>query len=245
MNLNNYNPASKLLDIFKQANSKSGGISIKQVWSEIFKIDSDNNKKVFEKIAYLYGLVEELKDQMKTVTNFNENVDLKFIHKIEQILNQANLDGPWENCKQILASDGPLYNLEICENKLNDEFRNHNDSNKELSDLIEEIEELDKDVSQAEINPDLKKFILSQIEIIRRGVWSYRVYGVDAFKNSIGEIYKSFCVENHIKPKNEKEKNIVSQWSEKLDKVIVIIQKSEKFLPVINFARKLLNPADD
>ena len=227
----NDNPAGRLYYILFEAKGQNNQLQVKKVWANLFGIEDDNSIEIFEIISLLNKLLAEVKRSIADIEGINKELFLVNFDKISRVLTLTNLEINWANIVHNL-DDATLLNLAFCSEALSSIKAESLIENTELQELQELVESLSHAVISTSINKDLKNFILSQLEFIRKAILSYRIQGVDGLKKALEHNIGALVINKDIstKPQN---KDILEKYSkilEKLEKVINLASKTKQLI---------------
>lgn len=101
---------------------------------------------------------------------------------------------------------------------------------KELENLLNEIDSLYENISSSDIGKDLKFLLLKKIANLKVTIENYRFLGSDGIKEEVENFIGAIFI-NKNKVKNEKEKNFVCKIFELLSKIATTSSAVKNLLP--------------
>src|SRR5436853_3817744 len=192
------NPAGRLLALFQKARFVQTSSSVLNVWALVFDIKLEGQAAEFELLHRLfetYELLEKLVDEISHIEDPEEREE--FMVPIPRLRN-AIIIGNGANTNSAILSgirDGDLIVLKFCSRYLHNHQPEPVADPLQLERLTAKLNEL-FDVVQASstLEAELKTFLLSRIEEIRRGIQEYRIGGIERLRETLGTVYGSAFV---------------------------------------------------
>lgn len=196
------NPAGRLYTLLKQAkalNNNSGYAT----WGHIFNIpltksknsiDDDAMVEIIHRVMQLKELVVEVEDKLGKIEGINLSLYLTPFGRIKNALKATNLNlGNYvETLRPI--TDGDLTILIFCSEELAKHYSEQRVNEDTLKGIIEEVTKLFNEVTKSDLPPELKVFILDQLEVIRRGISEYQIRGIERLRETLGELVGAILV---------------------------------------------------
>jgi hypothetical protein len=205
------NSIKRLLVILRKVlNVKFRG-NILEFWREVFDIPQKEGykEKTFLMFFELRELVKEAKNDISSL-EVNHNLYLRHYNNIEQIVEIETLyEQRWEEFRRSKLNNVTMESLEYCLDVL---LKHPSENEIKKDDLLwikEEVDKLTNEVLEKDIEPDLKKVIVSLLESIDLAIIEYKISGIKSFEKLLEQsIGKIILKENLFK--NEETKKEVS-----------------------------------
>ena len=183
---NQNNPASRLHSILTK--SKLGQFrqhSAMKMWAEVFEIDLEEpsgDTLLIVQLANLRGLVDDVKSKV-LAEEVKNSLYLKHFDKIEAATRFDQLGAAWSGSENQLT-EAAMDGLEHCAELLSKSYA-ESDISEEILAIKDNVDELSEEVLASDLDPEIRDFILKELEMIRRGIFDYRTRGAAGLKDSI------------------------------------------------------------
>jgi hypothetical protein len=105
-------------------------------------------------------------------------------------------------------TDSDLTVLDFCAEVLERHYREPVVEQDQLRELLKDIDALFQEIADAEIEPDLKIFLLARIEEMRRGVVEYQIGGHERLKETLGKTFGMIMVNRDLVEANKDEPTV-------------------------------------
>jgi len=183
------NPAGRLLEILKRARAGSAPTTIAKGFAQIFDIGSDDFGELFRHLS----LAEEAADQVSTLLKLSGNESfqrtyLECLPRIKRIFNVRHLDANWQQHIKDTLFDSELRDLQYCSDLLSEHFPEELIEADQLMELLKEVEALYDDVWTCDLDDDLKKIVLENLQTIKNAVNDYKIRGADGLQDALATI---------------------------------------------------------
>ncbi|MCR9230466.1 MAG: hypothetical protein NXI29_05595 [bacterium] len=199
------NPASRLYNLFQQLPNSNSAL---KTLSEKFKIERSPEGlftlalDIHREYALLSNAIDMLPDESPKKNIFKANLVV-----LEKEINNINLS----------VNNG--INISIGKTSMNAlqymaiDFQNESDGEELLNDLREKIRELQNLIERSELNPELKKWLLSLLRSMRDGVDRYFISGARSIDEEFTKIVGELVLNPQMKEEIEKtDKNLYDKF---------------------------------
>lgn len=206
MNVNTDNPAGRLYKLLREAKKVQTGTGY-TTWGEVFgiqgiKIQSppldDHVIEVINGVVQLKELITEIEGKLGKIEGINLPLYLTPFARIKEAIKVSHLPiNPYSNILNPI-SEGDLMVLVFCAEELNRHYSEQQVDGDLLTDIFAEVTVLFNEVVNSELPPELKVFILDQLEVIRRGISEYKIRGVERLRETLGELIGAIVIKRDI-----------------------------------------------
>lgn len=187
----NTNAAYRLLMLLEAALRRPHEHTQLRVWADVFQVQDllgrQQKNAVVTGIILMYKQLDRIVEQVKAAghpeTTYSELATLFDGNVSPEFLNH-----PWKDFSLRLAA--AKYPLTIINNFLPDE-ENPIDP-KEFNEVREELDKLEKSLTDKDISPEIRNFVKAQIETIRQAMWEYQFRGAEVFQDAILQTYRDY-----------------------------------------------------
>jgi hypothetical protein len=230
------NPAGRLLDILTEGKRLNLGTPALSGWARTFglevngrnnEISLDVEKETVSRLIQLQQLVAETEQKILSIDGINHTLYLSPFPRIKNVVRFSAFNSPFNN---LLApvSDSDLIILAFCSEKLSEQHSERVIDEKDLQELLSEINTLFDEVNASDAPDPLKKFILRQLENIRRAIQEYRIRGTERLQEALEHLVGAVDLHAELVKSAPK-----SEYFEKFKRVI------NRFVSFVEFAQKL------
>ena len=199
------NPAGRLYTLVSRVIEESrtrGDIAASHLWAAVFEIPAKQGValsgeglyEVISRLLQLHRLIDEAEESLRNIEGLHERYFRPF-PRIRALPEQSFVSLA-SNIKGTLReiTEGDMTVLEFCSERLGQQHEELIIDEAELKQILENVTSLFNEVQQADLDPDLKTFILDGLESIRRGIYEFRIRGPKRLKETVGEIVGSLYV---------------------------------------------------
>ncbi|KAA3642014.1 MAG: hypothetical protein DWQ07_25810 [Chloroflexi bacterium] len=201
--------AERLLNIIKSVERRDAKLAIKDIWAKEFGFDPNDLESILNANADIIHLVKEVKEDIRSLEDLNQDLYLAHINKIEEGLSKTHYFGQWSTFKQYIDEPtmiGLAFVADTLSNRIGEKVIPHED----LDELLKEVNTLLESVINADLPDSLRDLIVTGLEDIRRAILTYKLKGAkglnEALEKSLGSLFANFSlVKDHIKKKPTKD----------------------------------------
>lgn len=204
----NNNSAFRIYKIMENVAATSNDRRMIDVWAEVLSVKQENTPKRNYEIVRKLGLLhDELQNARRAMQTTDFSVDLyerAFSHS-EAVMQVEGLTNQINGYRGYLSPEY-FVSLKFCAELLpHEEDAVDND---ELSQLLNEVNELAQKIDNGELPQFVKEFVLRQISYIRQAISDYSIVGAKAFKQALDKSFVD-CIENEAIVKEYKESEAI------------------------------------
>jgi len=227
-----HNSAGRLLAILELANISGPRAKNIHVWSKVSGLSVDQRVQIYGFLVKLSELLDDTETRILAMdlpsarTNYVQNT----FAALKDVLLSCNLNGYWGSSKKRI-DQATLAFLEFCAFSLGEDGTISED---ELAEIYTSIGDVFKQVSDSNLNKDLKALLLRLLVSIKSAIDDYWIGGVDGIRHSCSAI----IVE--IKRHQDLLKSHSTQpWMKKLFNMVVkldgIVAKAIKYRKLLEY----------
>lgn len=234
------NPASRLLSILKSLRGSPAHFTTGQVVADVFGVEIVPNE-LFSAVGKFHGLVEEVLSLATNQQGMPYQPFVRLLPHIRSAVGYTNFDAPWSHYSAritdecLLAIEMIAYAPSISQEEVTEEA--------DLANLRDDLDQLFEYVIQSsKLDPALRKYLLEQIEAIRRCLAEYRISGSAGFVRYLETFL--FQLDRHretVKHAAEDAPEAVSRLKKVLGTVKKIVGASSEGITVLKQANKLVH----
>jgi hypothetical protein len=198
------NPAGRLHLILSSAFERSKpnpNISASVLWSLVFEIaqDPDYEIEVITKLLQLRLLIKETEESLRSIEGLTEKYFRPF-DRIRPIADRSLTSLSGINAQSVISgiTEGDMTVLEFCSEKLDERHAEPVINEAELQEILLEVNSLFDEVAGAQIDAELKSFVLDSLEAIRRGINEYRIRGPKRLKEALADVIGNLAVNRDV-----------------------------------------------
>lgn len=205
----NKNSASRIKQLLEKAKAiPNKGVS--EVWKEIFKIETDNNNKLYFEVSRCLNLLHDEIEFMRTEmasTEYSAYLYDPFLNKINQIIGVHTITSSWDGYQKQITPEIILC-LGFCSEILPpDEKEIPEEQIEEITNLVQSLE---SSITDSELPAYTKRIINKHITNIREAIESYTVVGAKAFNEVVQAAYGEVIDNASIFEESKASKEITS-----------------------------------
>lgn len=194
------NPAGRLLTVLQKSQKIDHAKKMREAWAEIFEVNSGNTSEILRNLGLLHQLPSEIRHQIYSIDGEEHDLYLDKITRVENALSNINLKARWKSFKETI-DEATLTELKFCSKLLSESSEFKTIGKKEREDLLKRIQELKNELSDFNINEDLKVAIFDKLGEIERAIFDYRLTGGVLIKKEV----ESALVSVFVKALNQDE----------------------------------------
>lgn len=237
------NPAGRLISLLEkfeeQRRDPFNVNDNRTAWKNILNLETDDDMEIFQAILSVNELVRDTKATIKN-TAPNPSLYLASFENIEKAVFPRQLDDSFEKSMKLIDAR-VLHSLEFSCELLSQHYDEGEVSQDDLSDIDSTVSELFSYAKNADIDPNVRTFIMESLEAIRRSISHYNIYGPkglrEAFQLTLGGV---FANQEKLKETNAQEPELMNRIAKLLAKMDAVTATAFKAKKVISNAMKFL-----
>jgi hypothetical protein len=234
------NPAGRLYTILRDVERQNESAETRKAWATVFGVPENSEFEILRGLIDMQQLVDETEKLISNNDQLNSALFLKSFGQLRRAVSARNLANPWKTYKAGLTVEA-MTRLEFCAEVLSTTHQEDLLTSEEIEQLREALEEIAKFTEEIDIDYELKVFVLSKLELIRRGIFDYKINGASALRGVIETIIGSTVTEekkyHDIK---ETHPDVLERLGELLDKIDSMMSKALKVQRVLSRASRVL-----
>jgi hypothetical protein len=208
-----FDPARRLYDILSVAREHGDSETARVAWSKALGLPPDNRLGIYQGLATLVELVNEVEQAVKACPGADAKLLLEKVPLIRKAIGIGQLDADWTSQRKFL-SEVTVRDLLHCSNALQRVQPERKIADDTLSQLDKEAVELTEEVlNSADLDPELRTVLLVCLETFRRAIAEYRIRGAEGLRSAAeATVGRLFFVQEKAKA-TSKRNLIVRLWS--------------------------------
>lgn len=215
-----HNPASRLYSILSELkHHQNSNRSTQDVLAEVIGVEK-SPVAVMHAVIGLHRLLDEVARSAGVNGSVPSASLSKYLPQIEQALALTNLDAGWTNYRDRITPES-LVILDVVANYERG-AQDRRPLDQEIEELRNSLDDLFDFVEKTNIDPEFRRFILEQVESIRRCLAEYRIAGPQGFaryfETFIGQVVRN-------SPVLQREAQANPQVMSKFKSVLVSVKK--------------------
>jgi len=210
------NPATRLYEILKEAKkhcNEKGELEqskreyVKDVWAEIFDIDSSDEEKVFLAIVEVIQQIEAIKNAVDKIESSAKNQLIKTITDLEREIMNMKLDDYSYKLKDAINEER-LSSLSGIGFALDVRNQYCNIDEEIILEFREKIDKLIEEVINLQLDDELKKAIIDNLKQVDLMIEKYKLYGLEGIKSAIENGVGSIILNGSLSEEASKNSNV-------------------------------------
>jgi hypothetical protein len=235
------NPAGRLFIILSRARNVGASPDIRNVTqlARLFDIPNEDSERatfeVMHRLTELKKLTDETIESLNKIETLDKEPFLRPFPHIEATISRilSNLAGKWITYHQEIVKID-FVALEFCAHRLSEYPTEQPIRQADFDEILRDVQDLFDEVNREGMPPDLRSFILDQVESIRRAIAEYRIRGVERLREEIGRIIGALYVNYSIVEAPENKPQI--------SKLYAVWLRIKQTIEVVSTAQKLADP---
>lgn len=221
--------AERLLKLLTSVQRKEGNRAIKDIWAQEFAIDASDLESLLYVHADIIQLVKEVKEDIRSLEDVDQELYLTHVNKIEQGLHSTHYFGAWNTFKPYI-DEPTIVGLRFVADTLSNRIGEEVIPQKMLKELLKDVNELQESVLKNGLPDSLRDLIVSGLEDIRRAILTYKLKGAKGLKKALeqsaGSLFTNYSlVKEHINKKPTKD---FMGILDKAQKIVVFALKAKE-----------------
>ena len=178
------NPALRVYNILNQVSEMDDSKSLKDAWCDVLELSTGDVENLAYVPSLLINLLKETETRLENIKHIqNINFYYQPIRTIRNSIFNTHFSNQVKQLKEMIRTSMP--SLAICSDLLNS--NNSNElivSKDDLRQLNDEAESLLQETLSAEIDNDVKFFLVDIINRFKQSIILYELKGANAFKDT-------------------------------------------------------------
>lgn len=227
------NIAGRLYNLVVEIKQKQGNNPY-TVFAEVFKIDPNDKASILQIYAELFNMATEGKKKIQQININKHDKYLKSLDNVIEGLSKIDLNDSLRGMMHFknYFNNDVLIPLEYCAEFLSNYSIEKIVNDEEINFLLEEIDELIKQIFEMEIEKDLKNICIYSLENIRESIINYKLFGNDGLIKNMESSLGSLML-NKYKAKSDSDKNLFNKIYNVINKINMILTSGNKSIDLI------------
>ncbi|HEY0077022.1 MAG TPA: hypothetical protein VGB73_00130 [Pyrinomonadaceae bacterium] len=223
------NPATRLYEILDSARRQNPGEQTRGIWCKVFDIPDPKSESslfaVLEHLIALRKLFAEVEAALRHIPNVNENLFIKPITRLAEIVDINGLHNTWAGYSTKIRGED-IIALKYAEDLLSQypALQENEIPISEIQEILDELDILYESIATSELPQGLRESLLDLIQEMRNGIHEYRVRGASALHDILEKSIGVLAVN-----KEAIEENNTSEDVQALGRMLVRIDKLYSF----------------
>lgn len=182
------NPSGRLFAIMKEGLGISDDTPGSEAWRQLllcaYVTAEDEHAEVLQqhvllvRLGKLVSLPAQIRQEIEQLEDVNQEFYLRHIGRFEHaLLHRIRFDAKWKHFKDAINGEH-MMGLEACDELLSRRRPEPALDDEVLKDLLKQFDDLFEQVTHAELDGDVREFLLTHIERMRHALQTYRISGV-------------------------------------------------------------------
>lgn len=206
--------------------------------------DTDEYRlQLIKRIADMAELVERVESEVAVIPNLTTSRYLTWKQAVIAAFNALNLNGQLKPFTDQIKTGNPgtLERLQFCADLLARERPKEGIEDAELEQLGKEIQNLANETRAAEIDAELKLFILYQLGVLRDAIDKYRIFGREPMEQAANEALGALLL-NPEAAKRMAQQPVGEKFWDILKRYTILLSAASSAFQIVDHIRKLLPP---
>jgi len=171
------NPAGRLYQILSEVTKqRNENEPMQRVWARIFGLEESNAEGIFRAYVELLRLLKTAREAVEQLPDIDPNLYVKPFEQLERAFTVRSITTNLRSFKQHLT-EGTMTALQFCAHALGKVSDETEVPQATLRKLREQVEALISEVLSAELQYEIRVFLVERLEEIRRAIIYYRING--------------------------------------------------------------------
>jgi len=182
----------RLFELMSRAVQVNGNLPIVSAWATISGGSEQDHGRGFDLLAHAYRLIEEAKQEVLRRSEIKQELFMRSINSVEQLLKSTNYANPWHTVSTPLQQ--ALNALEFSAERMNAFSSERAIPRADVDELLQQVRLVRQSLNEAEIDVELKRQLLRQLDEIDVALTNYNLRGADgvvtAMNASVGFVVR-------------------------------------------------------
>jgi hypothetical protein len=186
------NSAIRILNVIDSARNQSQNVATAVIWSRVLGLDeaiAQNDPHAVQTELRLVREEVDLLERLMVATKFSKPLFAPYLSNVRSMVSVPNLSAGWSSYSHHAGLD-TLLALRYCAEILPSEDEVNFG---ELQNLLDRAQDLRTELEVSDLDLGLRDFLLSQLDIIEKGIREYPIKGKRALKAALREGLADFA----------------------------------------------------
>ena len=182
------NPVGRIYNLLKIAKSRPPNTPGRQVWEEILPTFPRNDFELIAEFAAFKGLIDDARYSISRLDNIDKSLFESYLKIVEVALGKAMTGQSIETAINSVLQEvdaGVMTGLHFMSSAVAMAGLNDVVIDIDLGELLQDIESLLAEVLESNIDQGLKTHIVEGLEVVRRSIVNYQLFGADGLRRSL------------------------------------------------------------
>jgi hypothetical protein len=200
--------AGQLYNIIKEALSQDPDKTTLQVWAEVLKVDNVDYESVSNKLAELFGLFNDAKQDILQLEQVSSEIGISAISKIQTSIIRYGLDFSWSHIKNQISKE-ILDNIKLCDNLLRSQgIAQNNIAKEEIPKFLNEVDNLIEELYDSSLPNNFKLDLIGELIKLRDALINFDIRGEVHLQHVCNETISSIHIKARKNPEVFKKSNL-------------------------------------
>ena len=177
-------PAARLIFLLSRGLSVPPHETYLILWQKVFGIPNPNILEIHHRLDLLRDMINEVERGIMQIPDIKQNVFLKPLPALQEIISRINLQESWGQSKTVLEMS--INGLEFCSERLQANNPETILKQQELDEIRKQVEDLIAQLKSSESIPRKLKYVLFDLlEAIRRSIDEYLFRGTRGLRKEL------------------------------------------------------------
>jgi hypothetical protein len=192
--------AGQLYNIIKEALSQDPDKTTLQVWAEVLKVDNVDYESVSNKLAELFGLFNDAKQDILQLEQVSSEIGISAISRIQTSIIRYGLDFSWSDIKNQISKE-ILDNIKLCDNLLRSQgIAQNNIAKEEIPKLLDEVVNLIKELYDSSLPNNFKLDLIGELIKLKDALINFNIRGEVNLQKVCNEIIGDIITKSSKNP---------------------------------------------
>jgi hypothetical protein len=226
-NLNN--PADRLYAVLYRGKAAGDQFRVKpsvECWSILLKAPANNQALMIKRLGEIMELPYVIQEQIGNLSGVNHSLYMRWMPKVQDAFRANHLAGAFNTFIDKIDAEA-LLGIEHCGELLSQREPEPVFKTEQVISLEKQVKELIDETRKADIDSEIKKFILKHLFAIRNAIEEYEIFGSKPLASAFGQALTSVIAEpqESIKVANSDEGKKFWGVIGNLSKLLVVADK--------------------
>ena len=178
------NPAGRLHAFLSEAMKITGGKPGAHAMRSILGVKENDHSGLLRYLSFVWELPGEVERRIRRIEDLEHDTYLSWKPNVMGAFTNLNLQGPIQNFQNQIKPDD-LARLEFCDERLSRKMPDNPVDEEALAGLLEDVSSLIGEVVDADIDHQLKEYVLRRLDAIERAIQAHKYAGTLPLREAV------------------------------------------------------------
>jgi hypothetical protein len=190
------NPAGRLLALIQAGDRLNEMMSVQDAWAKLLGVGGER-QELFRRLGFVFSMPDAIREEVEGLADlpYDRSLVLSELRHIDEAFN-TGLGSQWRELRARIPAT-TRQSLAIISSTLSNVRPEPSIDDGELEEVHAKVRLLFDDIGDAEIEPELRRFLLRHVQAMQEAIEEVRIRGAEAVQEAVEEVVGGVVLHPH------------------------------------------------